>query len=83
MIKGEVEKFPLKKKRKDILEKQKLDGGEFRELTLEQGGKKTTYLWPNTLEARQLEQLLETLLTDGIETNISYSEQISENNKQE
>ena len=68
-IKNTVEQFPLKKAKKNIWEKQKLDGGEFRELTLERGGKKIAYLWSDTEEARQLELLLETLLADSIEPN--------------
>ena len=64
-IKSAVEQLPLKKARTDIWEKQKLDGGEFRELTLVRGTKEVTYDWPNTPEAQQLEQLLETLLLEA------------------
>ena len=65
-IKNTVEKLPLEKARTDIWEKQKLDGSEFRELTLVRGKKQTLYAWPNTPEAQQLEQLLETLLADSM-----------------
>ena len=65
-IKNTVEKLPLEKARTDIWEKQKLDGSEFRELTLVRGKKETLYAWPNTPEAQQLEQLLETLLADSM-----------------
>lgn len=62
-IKSAVEQLPLEKARPKLFEMQKLDGGEFRELTLIRGEKETTYLWPNTPEAQKLEQLLEALLT--------------------
>lgn len=66
-VKHTVEQLPLEKARTDIWEKQKLDGSEFRELTLEWGKKEITYYWPNTPEAQQLEQLFEKLLADNIE----------------
>ena len=65
-LKSTVEQLPLEKARTDIWEKQKLDGSEFRELTLTRGEKETTYYWPNTPEAQLLEQLLEALLADSI-----------------
>ena len=65
-LKSTVEQLPLEKTRTDIWEKQKLDGSEFRELTLVRGKKEVTYYWPNTPEAQQLEQLFETLLADSI-----------------
>ena len=60
-ILAQTEQLPLKKARSDAWEKNKLDGGEFRELTLVRGTKKTAYRWPNTPEAEQLEQFLESL----------------------
>lgn len=66
-IKSIVEQLPLEKARTDIWEKQKLDGSEFRELTLVRGKKEVTYYWPDTPEAQQLEQFFETLLADSIE----------------
>lgn len=65
-IKSTVEQLPLEKARTDIWEKQKLDGGEFRELTLMRGKKEVTYYWPDTPEAQQLEQFLEALLADSL-----------------
>ena len=65
-VTGIVELIPLEKTRTDIWEKQKLDGSEFRELTLERGKKEITYYWPNTPESQHLEQLLENLLADSI-----------------
>lgn len=65
-VKSTVEQLPLEKARTNIWEKQKLDGGQFRELTLERGKKETTYYWPNVPEAQQLEALLETLLYDSL-----------------
>ena len=65
-IKSTVEQLPLEKARTDIWEKQKLDGGEFRELTLVRGKKEVTYYWPDTPEAQQLEQFLEALLVDSL-----------------
>ena len=62
-----VEQLPLEKARTNIWEKQKLDGSEFRELTLVRGKKEVTYYWPNTPEAQQLEQFFETLLSDIVE----------------
>lgn len=70
-IKSMVEQLPLEKARTDIWEKQKLDGSEFRELTLVRGGKEITYYWPNTPEAQQLEQHFETLLAESIVTTAS------------
>ena len=66
MIKSTVEQLPLEKARTNIWEKQKLDGSEFRELTLAWGKKEITYYWPNTPEAQQLEQMLEALLLENI-----------------
>lgn len=63
-IKSAVEQLPLEKARTNIWEKQKLDGSEFRELTLVRGKKENTYYWPNKPEAQQLEALLEALLYD-------------------
>ena len=63
-IKSAVEQLPLEKARTNIWEKQKLDGSEFRELTLVRGKKEVTYYWPNKPEAQQLEALLEALLYD-------------------
>ena len=57
-----IEQLPLEKARSDIWDKHKLDGGEFRKLTLVQGTTKTEYRWPDTAEAEQLEQLLEALV---------------------
>jgi len=65
-VKSFVEQLPLEKARTNIWEKQKLDGGAFRELTLERGKKEVTYYWPNTPEAQQLEQLFETLLAESL-----------------
>lgn len=65
-VKSAVEQLPLEKAKTNIWEKQKLDGSEFRELTLVRGKKETTYYWPNKPEAQQLEQLFETLLADSI-----------------
>ena len=65
-IKRTVEQLPLEKARTDIWEKQKLDGSEFRELTLTRGKKEITYYWPNTPEAQQLELFFETLLAESI-----------------
>ncbi len=61
-IKSMVEQLPLEKVRTNIWEKQKLDGSEFRELTLVRGKKETTYYWPDTPEAQQMEQFFEALL---------------------
>ena len=66
-VKSAVEQLPLEKARTDIWEKQKLDGSEFRELTLVRGEKEVTYYWPNTPQAQQLEQLFETLLAGSME----------------
>lgn len=63
-IKSAVEKLPLEKARTNIWEKQKLDGSEFRELTLVRDKKEVTYYWPNIPQAQQLEALLEALLYD-------------------
>lgn len=63
-IKSAVAQLPLEKARTNIWEKQKLDGGEFRELTLVRGKKEVTYYWPNIPQAQQLEALLEALLYD-------------------
>lgn len=60
--KSTVEQLPLEKARTNIWEKQKLDGSEFRELTLVRGKKEITYYWPNTPEAKQLEAFFEELL---------------------
>ena len=65
-IKSAVEDLPLEKARTNIWEKQKLDGSEFRELTLVRGKTETTYYWPNTPEAQQLEQFLEALLAESL-----------------
>lgn len=65
-IKTTVEQLPLEKARQNIWEKQKLDGSEFRELTLVRGEKEVTYYWPNTPEAQQLEQFMEALLAETI-----------------
>ena len=65
-IKSTVEQLPLEKVRTTIGEKQKLDGGEFRELTLTRDRKEVTYYWPDTPEAQQLEQFLETLLQEHV-----------------
>ena len=65
-LKGTVAQLPLEKARTNIWEKQKLDGSQFRELTLVYGKKEVTYYWPNTPEAQQLEQLLETLLAESL-----------------
>ena len=67
MIKSTVEQLPLEKARTNIWEKQKLDGSEFRELTLAWGKKEITYYWPNKPEAQQLEKFFETLLAESIE----------------
>ncbi len=48
----------------------KLDGGEFRKLTLIRGRKETEYRWPDVPEAQQLEQLLEALLEDSVQPKI-------------
>ena len=61
MLQTAVEQLPLEKARPNLWEKQKLDGSEFRELTLVRGKKETTYRWPNIPQAQQLEQLLEDL----------------------
>lgn len=63
-IKSAVEQLPLEKARTNIWEKQKLDGSEFRELTLVRGKKEVTYYWPNIPQAQQLEALFEALLYD-------------------
>ena len=63
-IKSAVEQLPLEKARTNIWVKQKLDGSEFRELTLVWGKKENTYYWPNKPEAQQLEALFEALLYD-------------------
>ena len=65
-IKSTVEQLPLEKVRTTIGEKQKLDGGEFREVTLTRDRKEVTYYWPDTPEAQQLEQFLETLLQEHV-----------------
>lgn len=57
-----VERLPLKKARSLLGESHKLDGGEYRNLTLLRDGKETAYRWPDTPEAQQLEQLLEALV---------------------
>ena len=57
-----LEQLPLEKARSDAWEFNKLDGGEFRELTLLRGGKKTEYAWPNVPQAQELEQFLENLI---------------------
>ena len=57
-----AEQLPLEKARSDVWDKYKLDGGEFRKLTLVQGTAETKYRWPDTPEAEQLEQLLEALV---------------------
>lgn len=67
-VKSAVEQLPLEKARTKLWEKQKLDGGEFRELTLVRGKKETAYGWPDNPEARQLEALLEQLLYDSLPT---------------
>ena len=72
-----VEQLPLEKARTNLWEKQKVDGSEFRELTLVRGKKETTYWWPNIPQAQQLEQLLEGLLADSIEPVIFYTGQFS------
>ena len=76
-IRSMVEQMPLEKARTDLWEKQKLDGSEFRELTLVRGKKEITYWWPDILQAQQLEQLLETLLADSVAPTFWYSEQFS------
>ena len=63
-IKSAVEQLPLEKARTNIWEKQKLDGSEFRKLTLVWGKKENTYYWPNKPEAQQMEALFEALLYD-------------------
>ena len=65
-VKNAVEQLPLERARTNIWEKQKLDGGEFRELTLVRGKKEVTYYWPNTPQAQQLEQLFESLLAEYV-----------------
>lgn len=76
-IKSTVEQLPLEKARTKLWEKQKLDGSEFRELTLVRGKKQTTYWWPNIPEAQQLEQLLENLLADSVAPITFYAGQFS------
>ena len=75
--KSTVEKLPLEKARTNIWEKQKLDGGEFRELTLVRGKKEVTYYWPNTPEAQQLEQFFEILLAESIAPTLFSTEEFS------
>ena len=65
-LKTVAEQLPLEKARTDLWEKHKLDGSEYRELTLIYGTKETTYWWPNVPEAQQLELLLENLLDASI-----------------
>ena len=65
-VKSTIETLPLEKARTNIWEKQKLDGSEFRELTLVRGKQETTYYWPNTPEAQRLEQFLEALLAESL-----------------
>ena len=64
-IKSTVEQLPFEKARTDIWKKQKIDGSNFRELTVERSRKEITHYWPNTPEIGQLEQLLEALLSDA------------------
>lgn len=61
-LRAAVEQLPLKKARSLFGESHKLDGGEYRKLTLLRDGKETAYRWPDTPEAQQLEQLLEALV---------------------
>ena len=72
-----VEQLPLEKARTDIWEKQKLDGSEFRELTLVRGKKEITYYWPNTPEAQQLEEFFETLLANSVEPTMFFTGEFS------
>lgn len=65
-----AQQLPLGKARTNPWENRKLDGGEFRELTLIRGKKETKYRWPDGPEAQQLEQLLETLLKDSVQPKI-------------
>ena len=65
-VKNAVEQLPLEKARTRLWEKQKVDGSQFRELTLLRGKKETTYWWPDTPEAQALEQLLEQLLAESL-----------------
>ena len=62
-----AEQLPLEKARAHLWENRKLDGGEFRKLTLIRGRKETEYRWPDGPEGQQLEQLLEALLKDSIQ----------------
>ena len=70
-VQGLVEQLPLEKARTNIWDKQKLDGGAFRELTLVHGKQEAAYMWPDTPQAEQLEQLLEQLIKN-IERNEKY-----------
>lgn len=63
-VKSMVEQLPFENARTNIWEKQKLDGSEYRELTVVRGKKEITYYWPNAPEAQQLEQSMEMLLKD-------------------
>ena len=61
-----LEQLPLEKARTNLSEKNKLDGGEYRRLTLiresRKGEKEYTYRWPSGEKANELEALLEQLV---------------------
>lgn len=66
-IRTVAQQLPLEKERTQLWGKRKADGTEFRKLTLICGTKETVYRWPNTPEANQLEQLLESMVKNETE----------------
>ena len=56
----------LKKARRNFWDFHKLDGGEFRKLTLTYGSKEISYQWPSGEQAAAWEALLESLVTKQV-----------------
>lgn len=67
MFKSMVGELELKKARSTAFDRNKLDGGAFRKLTLCYGEKEILYQWPDSAESARLEEKLESFLQEQLQ----------------